>query len=224
MNDPAFPDAPLTEHYWTDFDALRDEYRRNGVVSLPLVDADVARAWAEAAFDGALHGMWPRSEGDFQGEQKFGTDGGRFASWSIDRTMIDWHFRELVGLYHAVRLITEAITGRPVVLSPHYDSSITIKVYAPGDLLHWHVDSNPISALLILKGDTPKMHNPRTDVHYPPRPADGSLLVFAGRLIPHGVAAQTAWKATVPFNLYHPEDLWRPAGMDGLIYGDEQHG
>jgi hypothetical protein len=26
-------------------------------------------------------------------------------------------------------------------------------------------------------------------------------------------------RITVPLNLYHPDDVWRPAGIDQIVYG-----
>jgi len=109
----------------------------------------------------------------------------------------------------ACRLDVRATPG------PWHRSHATLKVYGPGDGQGLHVDTNPITVLLLLMGEG----GPETGHGVHPL-APGQALVFRGGDIPHRVRPASAWRVTVPLNFYTPDDMHRPDYADALVYGD----
>jgi hypothetical protein len=132
------------------------------------------------------------------------------------------HFPTLYGFYLALPLIVEPIVSRPVVLSPHPKSAVTINVYEAGASHRWHFDTNAVTALLYLTDDK----NPTTlvDLQGEEQRLDfyqpGDLLVMQGRRVKHCVPPVGSQRVTVPLNLYHPDDTHRPANQDAIVYGE----
>jgi hypothetical protein len=184
-----------------------------------LISAAVPRAiaddWGRKALDG--RGLW-------QHTQRAATIGDCATNHSVIRAddVID-HFPTLYGFYLALPLIVEPIVSRPVVLSPHPRSAVTINVYETGASHRWHFDTNAVTALLYLTDD----RNPTTlidlqgekqnlDFYHP-----GDLLVMQGRRVNHCVPPVSGRRVTVPLNLYHPDDTHRPANQDSIVYGEK---
>ena len=140
---------------------------------------------------------------------------GRQAAHVGDEDAVLAALPEVAGALPGIRLLAETVVRRPVILSPHR-SGITGKVYEPDDAQGLHRDSNPLTALLILQGRAPRFPALNLDSDYD---FAGVLLVFQGRRLWHCVPAGTSRKVSVVFNLYHPEDTWRPADQDARIYG-----
>jgi hypothetical protein len=102
----------------------------------------------------------------------------------------------------------------------------------PGGRYEWHVDSNPLTALLFVTTHEPDSGgelvfrpDPRFDSaaswEHVVTPVSGDLLVFDAREAAHGVmplgGAQT--RITVPMNYYLTGDAAvRPADLDGYLY------
>lgn len=208
--------APHAEFNYAELSEAQAIFRRWGFCGIiDFVDEDLAGVLAARAIAAAREGRLPRSEGDNGGVPVFGTDGKSYASYIADTDLTSQVLPELVGLYRAARLLTENVIRKAVVLSPYPSSAVTTKVYAPGDHQNWHRDTNPITALLVLAGPPPVLE--RIQI---PAVTPGTLLIFAGREHVHYVPPSDDWKVTVPFNLYHPWDTWRPEGMDGYVCKD----
>lgn len=211
-------DAPRTAFARWSPTAAQEQYRTTGLACIPrFMGQDAADALAERMIDSATCGPPFRRVVSESRPASPDSDGRRHAAYLAAGHDATQAFPELVGLYHAARLITEAVTCRPVILSPYQSSGVTVKVYGPLDEQEWHRDSNPVAALLVLRGDGPQFKGDRCTV----RCEAGTLLVFAGRARWHRVPPMgpEEWKVAVPFNLYHPEDTWRPAGQDERVYG-----
>lgn len=134
---------------------------------------------------------------------------------------------ELFGVYQAYTTFLSALIDRPVVTSPYAESAVTLKVYdQPGDSQGWHKDTNPFTALLILTETTGTygteiegLDGSRFNLENEP----GDMWLMYGRELRHRVPSvpEGKWRVTVPFNYYHPDDFWRPEGMDELVYGND---
>ena len=99
----------------------------------------------------------------------------------------------------------------------------------PGDRQGWHRDTNPVTALLILTrtdGDYGTHVQDRHGDAFYVRNEPGDLWIMRGRELRHEVppVPEGKWRVTVPLNYYHPNDVWRPADMDNLVYHDGAKG
>jgi hypothetical protein len=131
---------------------------------------------------------------------------------------------ELWGFYLALPLVAEPIVCRPIRLSPYPDSAVNVKLYvAPGGTQGWHRDTNPVTALLYLTDDghstvVESLSGEIESIAH----ERGDLLLMQGRRCRHHVPAMRPGspdRITVPLNLYHPDDVWRPPGIDEIVYG-----
>lgn len=152
-------------------------------------------------------------------EREVANDGalGRRAAHVGDQDAVLAVLPEVRGALPGIRLLAETVVRRPVITSP-YRSGITGKVYEPGDEQGPHRDSNPLTALLVLQGPAPVFADPASG-WMPPGDCGGLLFVFQGRRLWHHVPPNGGRKAVIVFNLYHPEDTWRPPDQDVRIYG-----
>lgn len=117
--------------------------------------------------------------------------------------------------------------GREVIGSPYVRSGIMPKVYWPGDWHGRHRDTNPLTALVYLddvgvtsidaRQPSPRGRSLRNGWEVKAHP--GSLLLFAGRELEHEVRPVDQVRAVVAFNLYYPDDVWRPADYDRITFG-----
>lgn len=132
---------------------------------------------------------------------------------------------ELFGWYELGVLVLSYLVDRPVITSPYGGSAVSLKVYdRPGDCQGWHYDTNPLTALLILTetdGDYGTEVQMRDGSTMCLRNEPGDLWVMLGRELKHRVLPLPEGKVrvTVPLNYYHPDDTWRPEGMDARVYG-----
>ena len=131
---------------------------------------------------------------------------------------------ELLGWYESSRIWLSEVAGREVICSPYHRSAMTLKVYdRPGDCHGWHLDTNPLTALLILTETGPgwgtELDLPGGHTFLENRPGD--CLVMHGRVVRHQAPPipEGALRVTIPANYYYPDDLWRPEGTDALVYG-----
>lgn len=122
---------------------------------------------------------------------------------------------ELIGAYHALVPLVEAIVGRDVILSPYELSPVLAKVHTHGDFHGEHFDTQPVTALLYLTGGAAtELHDLRGE-RASVEPYPGSLLLMQGRRCLHWVPAHDetlhgAYRITVPMNYYFPDDTYRP--------------
>lgn len=121
-----------------------------------------------------------------------------------------------------VELATEVV-GTKCIVSPYPRSAITLKRYGPGDDQGFHLDTNPLSILVALT-DCPRggelivhtFDGGRRVV----RMLAGDVLMFDGRSMPHVVPRQPADadRVLLSFNTYYPDDTWRPAAIDRVMF------
>lgn len=127
------------------------------------------------------------------------------------------------GLNADVIAVAEAVTQRKCIASPYPRSAVTLKHYGPGDVQGFHLDTNPLSILVALT-DCPvggelivhTFDGGRRVI----RMAAGDVLIFDGRSMPHVVQRQPdgADRILLSFNTYYPEDTWRPAAIDDVMF------
>jgi hypothetical protein len=114
-------------------------------------------------------------------------------------------------------------------------SAININSISPGGRYEWHVDSNPLTALLFVTEHAPGLGGElvfRADPRVAPdeswehvvHPVPGELLMFDARRAAHWVTRVGGDKLriTVPMNYYLADDgmVSRPADLDGYLYGE----
>lgn len=125
---------------------------------------------------------------------------------------------ELFDEYKRVAEIAMWIVRREVVTSPHWRSSINLRVYGPGETEGLHTDTNPLSALVFLSEGSPlqiEINGDMVDVD----PVPGCLAVFDGNVMPHRVPpADDQFRVTAPMNVYYPGYTDRPGWIDLLCY------
>jgi hypothetical protein len=122
-------------------------------------------------------------------------------------------------MYERVRAAAAAALSLPVLLSTHHESSVTAKLYGPGDSQGWHLDTNPVTGLLLLRVSPHVSPIIWEDVDGRIRClacSSGDLVVFEGKRIRHCVPWHGPGDATVMilFNMYLPDDNSRPEEMD----------
>lgn len=205
-----------------------NDYERNGWVLIPsAVTASVALDWADraraAVHDPTLGTILNKATSAARNMN----EGGAYRHGVVDSLQVRQVIPELFGWYEAARLLLESVVRRPVITSPYERSQITLKVYEEGGEHGWHRDTNPLTALLLLtetEGDYGTEVEGRDGAVFNVRNQPGDLWVMAGRELRHKVPPVPAglWRCTVPLNYYHPDDTWRPDGMDDLVYSGEQ--
>lgn len=224
--------APETPCDWWSIDDARLTFRRHGFGLLPLLDRlDAVEMALTLQASAELHEPgWNRVEKDAAGvngaaptgrQQRPGSAAyGRRAAWVAPTSAAYASVPALAPLAGVVRRLAEGVTGRPVTPCPYPESACTVKVYQPGDEQGPHRDSNPLTGLLILRGELPVLRD--LDVPEWPlgRDMTGWLAIFQGRRLWHGVPrlANGPSKVVAVYNLYHPGDTWRPDGIDRIIY------
>lgn len=148
--------------------------------------------------------------------------------WVGDRYYAERVVPELVDLADTARATAQAFFDTPILPSPFPRSAITVIVYGPGDWKDFHYDSNSVTALLVLGGESEGARTwvaESNDAGSPIRPVDnstGGLLVFDGKNVRHGVLPVTnpTPRVTVVFNLYLDGDVNRPVTQDEKVYGN----
>lgn len=199
----------------------QDELKlKGGVLIKGFVEPSVALDWAERARSGVKNRMERES-----GEVKNLDEGGAYSHGIASASQVKEILPEMFGLYQSTAAFLSLLIERDVITSPYPESSVTLKVYdRPNDQQGWHKDTNPLTALLIL---TETKGNYGTEIEFNDGTAGnlennpGDLWVMYGRELRHRVPSvpEGKWRVTVPLNYYHPDDTWRPADMDKLVYG-----
>jgi hypothetical protein len=157
-------------------------------------------------------------------------EGGERSYTVLGRNALESLLPEVPELYKQVQEAACAALSLPVLLSTHEESSVTAKIYGPGDSQGWHLDTNPVTALLLLRvtdGVPPVLWEDVEGRTRAVKCAAGDLAVFEGKRIRHCVPLHGEDDATVMilFNLYLPDDSERPAEMDQFaLLGDAQPG
>ena len=153
-------------------------------------------------------------------------EGGERSYTVLGRTALASVLPEAGELYEAVREAACTSLSVPAILSTHEESSVTAKTYGPGDSQGWHLDTNPITGLLMLRvteGVPPVLWEDIEGRVHALKCTGGDLAVFEGKRIRHCVPLHGAADATVMllFNLYLPDDRSRPPEMDQFaLLGD----
>ncbi len=153
-------------------------------------------------------------------------EGGERSYTVIGRTALSAVMPGIAELYERVREATHAALDLPVILSSHEESSVTAKIYGPGDSQGWHQDTNPVTALLLLRtspGVPPVLWEDTDGRTHALKCSAGDLAIFEGKRIRHSVPIHDKDDATVMilFNLYLPDDSSRPEEMDQFaLFGD----
>lgn len=195
---------------------------------VPGVPEPVADRWAAAILDAVMDGAGARIDRPGNGLERFLDEGGPYHHWTLDTDALSDAIPDVQDWYaHKVSELTE-YWHRPVIVSPYHRSALTGKVYGrAGDCQGWHRDTNPVTALLCLTGvdgDWGTNLVQRDGVLVQVRTRPGDLVVFYGRELRHFVPrfpeGEEA-RVTIPANYYHPDDQWRPDGIDDLVYGGE---
>lgn len=205
-----------------DVQKAREEYATRGFTVLDgCVQDDLCRVLAFKAKD--FLGQFHRVSRP-QGAAGPLDDGEPYDYWILPREGVTRLFPELEGVYATLPGVLGEITGEHVIVSPHRDSAISVKVHIGSGGLHGaHRDTNPITALLYLTDCESGRTVGKTleGLPFECTPRAGRMLVMQGRRLWHrGEEVQPGdFKVCVPFNFYTPTDTWRPAGMDDFIYG-----
>lgn len=191
-----------------------------GYVVLPSVVApETALEWAETAAE-----CFPTRVDRTETDPADLDEGGARHYGVADADAVRSRLPELYGFYEAGTTLMSWLFDRAVIRSPHARSAVTVKIYdRPGDCHGWHLDTNPVTAMLILTA-TPGDWGTEIDdgtrtFHLRNEPGD--MLVMFGRQIRHRVPElpDGERRITVPLNYYHPADTWRPTATDRLVYG-----
>lgn len=217
MTHPLTP--PVTNYRWWDPAAGREAWRTSGQVRIP---GFLHPSYADQL---ALHvqanvRQRKLSRVDMHTDANPIQRAAPYRAWLAGGRETATLFPVLHALAHPIRLLAEAVCGRPVIASPYPASAVTVIAYEPGDTQNPHLDTNPVAAVLYLAGQGTQFHDgEHHDGEHHDRPNPGSLAIFAGRNIWHGVPPVDEWKVTVVYNLYYPEDMWRPESQDERVYG-----
>lgn len=144
--------------------------------------------------------------------------------WVGDTPYVSRVVPALLDLIEPARLAAEAHLGCDVQHSPYPRSAVTVCMYEPGDFVQFHYDSNSISTLVVLCGESDHAYTciKDDDETWAIHNSDRGLLIFDGKNNLHGStppAPGDPTRITVPINFYLPGDDHRPAGQDALIYG-----
>lgn len=198
--------------------AVADCYASQGYVVLPgFMARHVALAWSVEAREKAQERPYDGHDVTRPPGPKVGLDEGEGRSyWAMDGLQVMRHYPGLWGAYDRLPPRIAPIVGREIICSPYPRSAITVKVYREGDWHGAHRDSQPVTALLYLDdahGASTLIGDTQVDQNA------GDLLVMAGRDHVHAVPVHTRARAVIAFNLYHPDDVWRPEWYDTLVYG-----
>jgi hypothetical protein len=207
-------EAPDTASWYVDLAEQHHAYRTYGVCRVRgFLSADRAAALAHVARGAATADGWKRVERDANCEGAKG----RRASYVADAAQVHHSVPAIYYLIDPVRMLAETVVRRPVI-DTDGPGSVTVKVYGPGDEQGPHRDSNPLTALLILEGAAPYFTGMAAVNDALIDTGPGDLLIFQGRRHWHSVKPSPG-RVTAVYNLYHPEDRWRPAGQDRRVYG-----
>lgn len=203
-------------------DEYRAEFLELGCTMIPrAVSPEVALEWAargRAAAD-QFRVDWDERPAEFL------DDGEPTHHGILNGPQVRKAVPELFGWYECAVNLLAYLADRPVITSPYGSSAISLKVYhQPGDRQGWHYDTNPLTGLLILTetdGDYGTEVQMRDGTTLTLRNDPGDLWVMLGRELKHRVLPLPEGKVrvTVPLNYYHPNDTWRPEGMDERVYG-----
>jgi hypothetical protein len=146
-------------------------------------------------------------------------EGGERSYTVIGRTALSSVLPDIAERYDSVRHAADTALDLPVLLSTHEESSVTAKTYGPGDSQGWHLDTNPVTALYLLRvspGVPPVLWEDAAGRTHALKCSAGDLAIFEGKRIRHCVPLHEDGDTTVMvlFNLYLPDDRTRPPEMD----------
>jgi hypothetical protein len=147
----------------------------------------------------------------------------------LNGDQVEVHLTELDRLYREDLCgIAERLLGKPVMISPDRRSGVNVNVLeGMGSRYEWHVDSNPLTGLLVLTecgrssgGRLVFGQDPDNQIFL--ALSVGQLLLFDARDVPHCVEplGGPTRRVTAPMNFYVVGDpVVRPDGIDESLYG-----
>jgi hypothetical protein len=146
----------------------------------------------------------------------------------LDGEQVKSHAPHLNRLYNGAFLqLAERVIGARLLASPQQINGVNVNVVeGSGGRYEWHVDSNPLTGLLVL---TDVSQETGGRLLFGRRPIDqvqlslfaGQLLIFDARRSPHSVEPLRAelQRFTAPMNFFLAgEEISRPAGLDEALY------
>lgn len=158
------------------------------------------------------------------------TDDGIVRHYSVlDGNRVQREFPSLFGAYAGWQAMLRAVLGEAVEISIYDRSGVNVRVYHGAGAEHgWHLDTQPITALLYL---TTHADEGATEVHPADNPEGpvtallpvaGSMLLMQGRRCLHRAAPISGKepRIAVPLNYYTETDFVRDASLDVAHYGD----
>jgi hypothetical protein len=216
-------------------DRHRAEYHNDLLTVVPdVIDADLLGAWNERVEQLLAAGRAIRRDEEGRGGGEVLDGGGAYRHFVLDGLMVRQHLPGLMVAYEVLKHVIAAVTLHDVrtAARAYPRSAVNVKVYrGEGSQQGWHYDTNAITGLLYLttnrEGGTlcriPRDHPVealRTHQERRVLPVAGSLLIMQGRRVWHRAEPMTAeTKVVAPLNYYTADDLWRPEGIDDLVYG-----
>jgi len=129
----------------------------------------------------------------------------------------------IAAMYSTVASIATVLIGRALEPAPleYWDSSLNCNIYErPGDHQGWHVDTNPVAALVFLASppDVGLIVEVNEDNVQTVIPKPGDLVILDGTK-PHCVSPiANERRINLSFNLYPPGEYSRPSQTDSLLY------
>ncbi len=196
-------------------DRIISRFRASGIISLPLIDPDMAKSWAiviRAASDGGVVN---------QVETEFGE---KCDYRILEADQLTQIVPVLDLLYSRWREPLSDLLGENVLCSPWRRSSINANIYGSDENeCGLHTDSNPLTILLSLTDGEPLEFCGGLGVLEKHHVAPGRALIFNGKAHAHRVSGGplNANRITLPFNYYTEDDCSRPDGWDDHVYGNK---
>lgn len=157
------------------------------------------------------------------------SDDTRLAYRLLDGDQIAHHLPTLDRLYRTTILqLASRASGLGLCVSPNVVNGVNVNVLQGAAARYeWHVDSNPLTGLLVLTESNAESggrllfgQEPSSQVALALRP--GQLLLFDARSAPHCVEAlrHESTRVTAPMNFFIAgEAVSRPEGLDEALYG-----
>lgn len=198
------------------FESINDcrvSYQENGIAILktPVLNGRHCKQIVSTLIDTDLTSFHHRKTGGEDGQV-------------VDYTILDTYqmydyFDFMLKLYLSMNSVVTAVCGKETILSPYALSAANLCVYQKGQTIGHHYDTNPVSCLIFVSGDSPliiETFNGSVEIC----PPAGTAAFFQGRKCLHWVppVAGETLRVTSPMNYYHSDDTYRPSYIDKISY------